>query len=502
MSESRTDPAEQIDSPDRSDRIDLAFLRTPRSYSPEPPAAGPSRSPKPCCSKSASVQSSTRFTEPRGGFFQVRFNGFFKCTICFDSLKNPHLCPQCSKLYCAHCITEWLELGDESCPHCKVVLKAEQLVKVRWFDDLVRELQEMSAGPDSPAPEHPVSTGVAVGCESAAGSNNRSVPCPRHGKLLNFYCATCSQCICEQCATDVDEPLHRDHTFKALDVTFEQTLSLMSGEINKVHHHRERMVVRAERIDQSVQLFRRLKIETRRALDAIAEAALESLDQQHNEKVLGLIKQRFQITDEIAQIDHELDDMWYDLVHGNKPHVIHQKSQILSICDGILRKPVPSSDEAQVPGSVALTIDLPGSFETGMFTIGRFSALHREKYRHEFIDSRGSMWLITVWCSTVADHIGCHVQLIEGTPTRVECTVKLLHCEHQKTISKTFHKSFDGRNGRPPSEKVFGWVLAPRSTILDGNYLRNDTLELLYSMRAGGPGSDWEQPVPSPTESR
>ncbi|XP_052869575.1 E3 ubiquitin-protein ligase TRIM37-like [Anopheles cruzii] len=479
MSESRTDPAEQIDSPDRRecDRIDLAFLRTPRYGSPEP-VAGPSRASKPCCSKAASVQSSAG-----GALLQVRFNDIFKCTICFDRLKDPHLCPQCSKLYCSHCITEWLGMGVESCPHCKVVLKTEQLVKVRWFDDLVRELQQVPVA-ESSAPEPDPVPAADVGCESAGSSNSKSVPCPRHGKLLNFYCATCSQCICEQCATDVDEPLHRDHTFKALDVTFEQTLSLMSAEINKVHHHREMMVLSAERIDQRILLFRRLKIEARRALDAIAVAALESLDQQHNEKVLALIKQRFQITDEVAQIDHELDDMWYDLGHGNKPHVIQQKSQILSICDGILRK--PSADEAKLP--VALTLDLPGSFETGMFTIGSFWTLHREMYAHEFVDSRGSTWFITV--SAEADQISCHVQLFKGTPTRVEFIVKLLHCEPQKTISKTFRKSFDGRKGRPPTDKVFGWDLAPRSKILDGNYLRDDTLELLYSMRAVGPGSD------------
>lgn len=34
---------------------------------------------------------------------QQSLNEFFQCHICYERLKNPHLCPHCSKPCCLEC---------------------------------------------------------------------------------------------------------------------------------------------------------------------------------------------------------------------------------------------------------------------------------------------------------------------------------------------------------------------------------------------------------------
>lgn len=99
---------------------------------------------------SLSASSSSARDAPSHRHVLSHIYDIFKCTICFGRLEDPHLCPQCSKLYCYDCIGEWLDSGSsQSCPNCKIFLQLDQLVKVRWFDDiqqLQRSLVALTSG--------------------------------------------------------------------------------------------------------------------------------------------------------------------------------------------------------------------------------------------------------------------------------------------------------------------------------------------------------------------
>uniref|UniRef100_A0A182WSB0 RING-type domain-containing protein n=1 Tax=Anopheles quadriannulatus TaxID=34691 RepID=A0A182WSB0_ANOQN len=406
-------------------------------------------------------------------------NDIFKCTICFGRLEDPHLCPQCSKLYCYDCIGEWLDSGSsQSCPNCKTFLQLDQLVKVRWFDDiqkLQRSLRALTCGSEE--------RDGKPGEESIVPASDL---CPKHRKRVNFYCSTCEQCVCEVCATggDGDAGQHRDHTFKALQVTYEQHVALLDGELEKVEHYRDKLSLLLDKIDRNVELIRRVKTVKHKELEAIMVAALNSLDRQEEQKLMKLRVHQFNLMTEIEEVNEKLQTMHYHMEFHSKPQLIQMKPKIVAACDAIRLLPIRDFKQIRVPAS--LKIEIPHLFETGVFVVQNFSTFDDNKvvYSNEFSDCMGRTWRIMAWCVISEDHFGIYLELVHGRPCWMECTFQLIHLEPEKTITKTIRQYFD----RTPQK---GWGLrdfVTLKTILEENYLRlNDSLELLYNIRPCSP---------------
>uniref|UniRef100_A0A182JVH3 RING-type domain-containing protein n=1 Tax=Anopheles christyi TaxID=43041 RepID=A0A182JVH3_9DIPT len=421
-----------------------------------------------------SASCSTRRDSSSGRHLLSHINDIFKCTICFGRLDNPHLCPQCSKLYCYDCIGEWLDAGSsQSCPNCKITLQLDQLVKVRWFDDiqkLQQNLRTLTCGTEG---------------EDRDGSGKENELCPKHRKLVNFYCSTCKECVCEVCATDVEASgLHRDHTFKALHVTYEQHLELLYGELEKVEFHREKLSLLLDKIERNVELIRRVKSAKHKELEAIMVSALNSLDRQEEEKLAKLRVHQFTLMSEMEEVNTKLQEMRYEMALYSKPQLIKMKPKILNACNAIRAHPNRDFKQLRVPAS--LKIEIPPLFETGIFVVQNFSIIENNKvvYSNEFSDCMGRTWRIMAWCVISEDLFGIYLELVHGRPCWMECTFQLIHPDQEKTISKTIRQHFD----RTPQK---GWGLrdfVTLKTILEENYLQvNDSLELLYNIRPCSP---------------
>lgn len=384
-------------------------------------------------------------------------------------------------MYCYDCIDEWLDSGtSQSCPNCKLELRLDQLVKVRWFDDiekLQRNLRMFGGAKEStsmPGDAH------ADSDADEPSRDERAELCVRHGKPLNFYCSSCKQCICEGCATDTSEGRHRDHTFKALHVTYEQHLGVLGAELDKVEHYRDKLAALVDKIDRNVELIGRVKRVKRKELEALVEAAMRSLDRQAEENVGKLHAHRHTLAGEMGEIERKLKVMRCDMANSTRSQLIQLKPQIIDACNAIRMHPIRDFKQIRVPAS--LKIEIPAIFETGIFVVQNFSTFDDNKvvYSSEFSDCLGRTWRIMAWCVISEDHFGIYLELVNGPPCGMECTFQLIHDDPTKTISKTIRQYFD----RTPQK---GWGLrdfVTLNTIVDEGYLRdNDSLELLYHIR-------------------
>jgi hypothetical protein len=59
-----------------------------------------------------------------------------KCFICFERVREPRMCPTCSKICCLQCISRWLTERKSQCPHCRSALHIQSLVNCRFMDDV------------------------------------------------------------------------------------------------------------------------------------------------------------------------------------------------------------------------------------------------------------------------------------------------------------------------------------------------------------------------------
>ena len=173
-------------------------------------------------------------------------NTHFTCFICYDTVRDAHLCPHCSKIGCAECLRKWITEQRPQCPHCRAPLRVSKLVKCRFVNELSEDVAKISqhevevdrrakqarrrrrttshssrgkedgliVGEDGEIEEGELSlpSGVAAASRSRHGSgsapnSSRSSEeaCPEHSLPLLYYCKTCTCAVCSDCAMFASE---------------------------------------------------------------------------------------------------------------------------------------------------------------------------------------------------------------------------------------------------------------------------------------------------------
>lgn len=113
-------------------------------------------------------------------------NRLCECGICHESLRDAHICPQCSNPFCHRCITQWLARHHD-CPVCRKQLSGQKLVKARIYEQVL---------------EHVNSAPPVV----ANGAN-----CAKHrDKQLSLFCWTCTECACVTCLFSKTHAKHKE----------------------------------------------------------------------------------------------------------------------------------------------------------------------------------------------------------------------------------------------------------------------------------------------------
>lgn len=65
------------------------------------------------------------------------------CPICFETLKDPYIIPECTHRFCHGCITKALDTSGNECPFCRGrVTSRRALRKDELVGNLIREMNE------------------------------------------------------------------------------------------------------------------------------------------------------------------------------------------------------------------------------------------------------------------------------------------------------------------------------------------------------------------------
>lgn len=141
-----------------------------------------------------------------------------RCFICFERVKEPHMCPHCSKICCFGCVSIWLNERREQCPHCRQRLTVGTLVNCRFMDDVTKELERIQSEARSAAAAHhqggssaasvpsssssassssATSAAPALAASSSSSSSAAIELCQEHPHMqLDYYCRSCSVALC------------------------------------------------------------------------------------------------------------------------------------------------------------------------------------------------------------------------------------------------------------------------------------------------------------------
>ncbi|KAJ1967904.1 hypothetical protein H4R35_006580, partial [Dimargaris xerosporica] len=217
----------------------------------------------------------------------------FQCFICMGTLRDAVICPKCSKLSCAQCITRWIGQHKEECPHCRVPLTTAQLVNCRFVSELHERLRRLDiAGlPNSPK-QHQISqiasTAIAQGLTQPCDER-----CDSHDLPRTYFCLTCRTPLCSDCAMLSAE--HNGHSFNKLDNVYQTSAVGIQQQLKELESIDETVTAGLQRLgQQSVEL-----LSTQTKLEEEIEALI-SKEQGHLQ---------LQVAQEISSVQSRRDNL-------------------------------------------------------------------------------------------------------------------------------------------------------------------------------------------------
>ena len=261
------------------------------------------------------------------------------CSICLDIFTDPKLL-QCFHVYCQQCLVPLVnqdKVGHLSltCPNCRRstpipdsgvagLQPAFHINRLLEIHESLQKVEDQAATLQAATDVNPVKVRHCFVHE---------------GKVLELYCETCGELICNKCALKGGK--HRNHDSKEIDRGFEKykkeitsslepiekqvttikkALALLDTCCGEISNQRAAIAVNIR------VTFRRL----REILDVREMELIGQLDRVTQEKLKGLAAQRDQIETTLAQLCSCLHFMRESLKPGNEEDVLMMKSNTVN----------------------------------------------------------------------------------------------------------------------------------------------------------------------------
>ncbi|KAJ3134545.1 Tripartite motif containing 37 [Physocladia obscura] len=390
------------------------------------------------------------------------FHEMFKCYICFENLSRPVMCPACSKISCESCVGKWLDTHGSRCPHCRMPLSHEKLVACRFMDELASQVRD------------------AIKANARAATFNKdhcsiddTDVCPEHNTPLHYFCSTCNDAICSDCAVlssnhkshslehlSTVYKTHRDSIWRATASLFstlkshmetQQTISTQITQISRAataQHTRHEAVLRIAHAHIQNQAAAKITCLERfaRALDA---EVIRVRDTMQNLQTLVKVSTRADIVRkckgvlEIVEKEHGSGGGGGGGGGGNARRDSSSNIELLKVPPDIdltfQSTLIPAYESAvmvipnfvekmnhavSVGNDVVTASDQPlssSSSESNSFKLNTVDALYSDLFR-----TSGISWKLKVYCAgNRGTHVSIFLQMIEGNPIASKYQYKL-----------------------------------------------------------------------------
>ncbi|KAK2153303.1 hypothetical protein LSH36_301g02087 [Paralvinella palmiformis] len=360
----------------------------------------------------------------------------FRCFICMEKLKDARLCPHCSKLCCFMCIRRWLTEQRSQCPHCRASLHLHELVNCRWVEDVTNQLDTLQLGLPQTKDNENQDQGEDM--------------CSIHNDKLSVYCWTCKVCICHQCA--LWGGTHTGHTFKPLNDVYEEHLSRINDEVNQLKRRHVELISLVQEVERNVESVKRAKDERVREIRNAVELMIARLESQLKSKLLTLMGQRSQLTQETELLESLLQELDHQKRACSKQELISKNTELLQMFAQVHRKPMASFVTAPVPAD--FTSEIVPTYDSSTFEMVRFSVLQQraDPVYSQPLHVCGLSWRLKVYPDgngvVRGNYLSVFLELSAGLPetSKYEYRVEMIHQasrEPSKNIVREFASDFE-----------------------------------------------------------
>ncbi|TGZ70298.1 hypothetical protein CRM22_003277 [Opisthorchis felineus] len=290
----------------------------------------------------------------------------FRCFICMEKLHDARLCPHCSKLCCYTCIRKWITETRSQCPHCRASLHIYELINCRWVDEVTQQLESLQQSQSA-------SSRSNNGRIENGDPTTSSDKCEAHGERLSVFCSTCNSVICHQCA--LFDGKHEQHSFRPLDEVYDERVLQIETEMNLAMERHLDLISLSQEVEKNVETVKQAREERVRELRSAIELMITRLDSQLKSKLVTLVDQRNQLSQEIETLGTLLTSIKIKI--GTKSHaeVVARSSEYLNAISEIHRRSLTAFVSAPVPADFVSEIVPP--YDSSTFTLNNYSILRQ-----------------------------------------------------------------------------------------------------------------------------
>ncbi|XP_061925660.1 E3 ubiquitin-protein ligase TRIM47-like [Entelurus aequoreus] len=248
----------------------------------------------------------------------------FNCAVCLDVLKEAVTIP-CGHSYCLDCISRcWDDDSNVNCPQCRQTFNPRPVLgRSILLDDVVGRFKEALAG-QTLAEEDDVECDVCperkykavrscVVCLASfcnlhiqphyqsneltthtlitACKRVQECVCGQHNRLLEFYCRTDKQCICQLCVIDQ----HKGHDVVMSEVERQE----QQNQLGKMKHDCQENIQQAEKMVEKVK-------ENVPSIKDYAGQLTKMSEELIKNVTISLMEKHFQLCERI----HNMEDLY------------------------------------------------------------------------------------------------------------------------------------------------------------------------------------------------
>lgn len=349
-----------------------------------------------------------------------------KCVICYDKLVDAKMCPFCSKLCCKMCIHRWLIENRSQCPHCRASLRLDQLVTCRFLKDITQALENLTMNK----------------------TEEVSDKCAVHNCPLNYFCTTCDNPICSDCAMFSTD--HKGHEFQHLQSVYKKHVEQINVESKSLSKRVKDLEILLAELDVNIDKFRTAKEEKSRELVLYMEQIQCRLENQLKEKLNILGLNRDKIQDEIRRLRIMQIELEKELSNVAKSKLIAKSAELVKKLKTIQSMPSTKYDSSSV--TCDFYSEVIPSYDSGVFILKNFSQIQQttEVVYSDALHINGLMWRLKVYPNgngvAKGNYLSVFLELLKGhgESAKYDYRVEMVHqVDPNQSVLREFASDFE-----------------------------------------------------------
>ncbi|KAI9217946.1 hypothetical protein BC828DRAFT_399958 [Blastocladiella britannica] len=311
-----------------------------------------------------------------------------KCFICFGTLERAVMCPSCSKMGCEFCMQRWITQERPECPHCRTHLYVSQLVQCRFVDELQAQIRDIAEDMDA-------AKATAVPHEKKPSS--QAELCAAHKAPLYYYCNTCKDPLCSDCAMFGD--LHRGHDFVHLEKVHAARVAEIEAAVVRIKLVEIELVNVVAEAESRMAGLESARLKTQEEVQHHVTLALEHVNEEVRAYATSLFAFRDQVESHIEVLTKASSSILSETKTLPAAALVGQAEELLARLASLESPASPLPIVSSVPTLPALANPLLPSYATSEVVIPSFSdyAATGQVFHSPLVVAGGITWRLKVY---------------------------------------------------------------------------------------------------------